>query len=64
VAPPDTVARLRAEVDAIVCLAQPVPFMAIGPYYDDFHQLADTEVTALMRALDREQAAAAAPGAE
>lgn len=62
VAPPDTVARLRAEVDEIVCLAQPVPFMAIGPYYDDFHQLADTEVTALMRDLDREQAAAAVPG--
>jgi putative phosphoribosyl transferase len=58
VAPPDTVARLRAEVDEIVCLAQPAPFMAIGPYYDDFHQLADTEVTSLMRALDRERAAA------
>jgi putative phosphoribosyl transferase len=60
VAPPDTVARLRSEVDDIVCLAQPTPFMAIGPYYDDFHQLADTEVTALMRALDAEQAAPSA----
>lgn len=63
VAPPDTLARLRAEVDEIVCLAQPMPFMAIGPYYDDFHQLADTEVTALLRALDREPAANAVPGA-
>jgi putative phosphoribosyl transferase len=56
VAPPDTVARLRAEVDDIVCLAQPTPFMAIGPYYDDFHQLADSEVTAALRALDDERA--------
>ena len=55
VAPPDTVARLRAEVDEIVCLSQPSPFMAIGPYYDDFHQLADSEVTALIRALDQER---------
>jgi putative phosphoribosyl transferase len=60
VAPPDTVARLRTEVDDVVCLAQPTPFMAIGPYYEDFHQLADSEVTALMRALDRERSAEAA----
>jgi putative phosphoribosyl transferase len=58
VAPPDTVARLRAEVDDVVCLSQPSPFMAIGPYYDDFHQLADSEVTALMSELDRAQAKA------
>ncbi|MDZ7652586.1 MAG: phosphoribosyltransferase family protein [Burkholderiaceae bacterium] len=57
VAPPDTIARLRSEVDDIVCLAQPTPFMAIGPYYDDFHQLADAEVTALIRELDAERAA-------
>jgi putative phosphoribosyl transferase len=65
VAPPDTIERLRSEVDDIVCLAQPTPFMAIGPYYVDFHQLADAEVTSLMRALDGERAAhsAAAPAA-
>ncbi len=58
VAPHDTVARLSTEVDDAVCLAQPTPFMAIGPYYDDFHQLADSEVTALMSELDRAQAEA------
>ncbi len=66
VAPPDTIARLQTEVDDVVCLAQPTPFMAIGPYYDDFHQLADAEVTALMHELDRERAtptASAAPSA-
>jgi predicted phosphoribosyltransferase len=35
--------------------------MAIGPYYADFHQLADSEVTALMRALDSEAAQARSP---
>ena len=58
VAPPETLARLRPEVDQIVCLSQPSPFMAIGPYYDDFHQLADSEVTALLRAATPSQAAA------
>jgi len=56
VAPPETVAQLRAEVDTIVCLSQPTPFMAIGPFYEDFHQLADSEVTTLLREVDRERA--------
>ena len=49
VAPPDTVAALRAEVDDLVCLAQPDYFGAIGYFYRDFHQLADDEVIALLR---------------
>lgn len=61
VAPPETVARLSTEVDDVVCLSQPTPFMAIGPYYDDFHQLADSEVTALMSEFDRAQDGAASP---
>jgi putative phosphoribosyl transferase len=49
VAPPETVDALRAEVDDVVCLAQPVPFGAIGYFYLDFHQLTDEEVIELMR---------------
>ena len=49
VAPPETVDALRAEVDDVVCLAQPVPFGAIGYFYLDFHQLTDDEVIELMR---------------
>ena len=49
VAPPDTIDALRAEVDDVVCLAQPEPFGAIGYFYLDFHQLTDDEVIALMR---------------
>jgi len=44
VAPPDTVAKLRDEVDDLVCLAQPEGFSAIGLFYVDFHQLSDKEV--------------------
>jgi putative phosphoribosyl transferase len=51
VAPPDTAARLRVEVDDLVCLAQPEGFGAIGLFYVDFHQLSDEEVVqALQRA--------------
>ncbi len=48
VAPSDTLAALRAEVDDIVCLAEPFPFHAIGLHYRDFHQLGDDEVLAAL----------------
>jgi putative phosphoribosyl transferase len=50
VAPAETVAALRAEVDDLVCLAEPFPFHAIGLHYDDFHQLEDGEVLAALAA--------------
>ncbi|WP_198003220.1 phosphoribosyltransferase [Alkalilimnicola ehrlichii MLHE-1] len=56
VAPADTVVRLRAEVDELICLATPTPFQAIGLHYRDFHQVSDDEVIVL---LDRRQGAAA-----
>lgn len=46
VAPADTLAVLRAEVDQIVCLAVPDPFQAVGLHYRDFHQVGDAEVLA------------------
>ena len=48
VAPPDTIAQLRAEADEVVCLLTPELFYAIGLYYDDFTQTSDTEVIALL----------------
>jgi putative phosphoribosyl transferase len=48
VAPPDTVAALRKEVDRVICLAEPVPFHAIGLHYVDFHQVPDDEVIAAL----------------
>lgn len=50
VAPADTVARLRAEVDELVCLATPEPFRAVGLHYRDFHQVEDDEVVASLDA--------------
>jgi putative phosphoribosyl transferase len=49
VAPPDTAAGLRSEVDELVCLAEPSPFIAVGRHYDDFGEVSDDEV---LRALD------------
>ena len=56
VAPADTLAALRSEVDEIVCLEQPFPFHAIGNHYADFHQVGDDEV---IEALDAAQRRAA-----
>ena len=48
VAPRDTLARLRAEADAVVCLEAPQDFYAIGAWYRDFGQLDDDQVRALL----------------
>ena len=44
VAPTDTIAALREEVDEIVCLEDYEVFGAIGFYYSDFRQISDDEV--------------------
>ena len=48
VAPADTLAALRREVDQLVCLSQPRPFHAVGQHYDEFHQVGDDEVIAAL----------------
>jgi putative phosphoribosyl transferase len=53
VAPTDTVCELQPLVDALVCLAMPEPFRALGLHYADFHQLSDDEVIALMERFSR-----------
>jgi putative phosphoribosyl transferase len=49
VAPPDTLERLRPEVDEVVCLMVPNFLGAIGSFYRDFRQLDDDEVIALLQ---------------
>ena len=44
VAPAEVIEQLRALVDEVVCLAEPVPFRAVGLHYGDFHQVSDEEV--------------------
>lgn len=53
VAPPDTVASLSGELDDLVCLSQPAYFDAVGSHYQDFHQVEDDEVIALLDAAQR-----------
>ena len=52
VAPHDTLMALRAEVDRVICLAEPNPFRAIGLHYVDFHQVSDDEVIAALASAD------------
>lgn len=52
VAPGDTINELGAYVDDIICLQQPYPFMAIGVFYRDFHQVGDDEVIEMLAAAD------------
>lgn len=48
VAPRETLDELAHEVDDVVCLATPEPFLAIGLHYKDFHQLGDAEVVEIL----------------
>lgn len=50
VAPPEEVARLRAEVDELVCLRAPAWFRAVGAHYEDFPQVRDEEVVGALDA--------------
>lgn len=49
VGPPATIAALRREVDEVVCLLSPGDLQAIGLWYDDFHQLDDSDVIRILR---------------
>lgn len=49
VAPRETIEELRQEVDALICLETPDPFVAIGCFYRDFGQVSDEEVVAILR---------------
>ncbi|MFG3539635.1 phosphoribosyltransferase family protein [Streptomyces clavifer] len=48
VASPDAVARLRDDVDEVVCLSTPSLFSAVGEWYRDFSQTSDEEVVTLL----------------
>lgn len=48
VAPPDVVEMLRSEADAVICLAEPDPFWAVGNWYRHFEAVGDDEVVALI----------------
>lgn len=47
-AAPETCDAFRDEVDEIVCVITPRPFYAVGLWYEDFPQVQDDEVRALL----------------
>jgi putative phosphoribosyl transferase len=48
VGPADTLARLRADYEAVVVLSTPPSFLAVGQWYRDFRQTTDDEVARLL----------------
>lgn len=48
VAAPDSLDRVRALADEVVCLAAPAGFQAVGQFYDRFPQVDDAEVIAAL----------------
>ncbi|MCW5633569.1 MAG: phosphoribosyltransferase [Rubrivivax sp.] len=57
----EAAARLRPEVDDWVCLAEPVPFEAVGRHYRHFDQVGDDEVVRTLAAAAASPARAPAP---
>jgi putative phosphoribosyl transferase len=48
VAPPETIEAIARDVDDVVCLTMPVPFGAVGHFYDEFAPTEDAEVVELL----------------
>ena len=51
----ETCDRLRRLADEVVCLVAPVPFAAVGQWYENFSQTTDDEVRQLLATFDGSQ---------
>jgi putative phosphoribosyl transferase len=49
VAPPHALARLKSQVDGVICPIQDPALIAVGAYYDDFRAITDAEVEEILR---------------
>ncbi len=49
VSPPDTLNKIEALADEVVCLKTPGNFRAVGQFYEDFPQVEDEEVIEILR---------------
>ena len=49
VAPPQTLTRLAQEANEVVCLEAPEEFYAVGQWFEDFSQVTDAEVVAILQ---------------
>lgn len=53
VAPDDTVIKLQQQVDEVITLSEPGPYLgAVGAYYDSFMQVSDEEVIDMLMWVD------------
>jgi predicted phosphoribosyltransferase len=48
-APANSLPKMEAEADEIVCLTAPEDFLAVGQFFRDFRQITDEEVVELLR---------------
>lgn len=48
VSPPETLERIRAEADRVICLSAPDSFFAVGQFFSSFPQVTDDEVVGLL----------------
>jgi putative phosphoribosyl transferase len=48
VCPSNTVQAMREISDHFICIVEPIHFIGIGGYYNDFKQLSDNEVAAML----------------
>jgi len=49
VAPPETLDRIAAEADEVVCLQAPADFYAVGQFFENFSEVSDAEVVGILR---------------
>ena len=53
VAPTDVLEEIKQDVDNVVCLVTPYPFIAVGAHYVDFRQTTDDEVAEALASRDQ-----------
>ena len=56
VAPPDSIRRMEAEADEVICLHAPDDFHAVGQFFEDFSEVTDEMVAAALSAPVRSSA--------
>ena len=49
VSPPDTLRKVEVLADETICLSAPAHFAAVGQFYQEFNQVSDAEVIAILR---------------
>jgi putative phosphoribosyl transferase len=56
VAPPSVCAEIQEQVDEMICLMTPEVFLGVGVWYEDFSQLTDKQVRALLEQARKREA--------